>query len=149
MWSWFIFASLSLLAGAAHGQEATINIEVRHDAQPVSSASVIVNGSTHTTNAEGKVSVNVPPGTAEIVVAKEGFSPATATVSIDAGQRRDVIVELQPLLQEVITVSATRTDRRLEDQPIRVEVLSREEIEEKLMMTPGDIVMMLNEMGGM
>ena len=32
---------------------------------------------------------------------------------------------------------------------MRVEVLDREEIEEKLMMTPGDIVMMLNEMGGM
>ena len=32
---------------------------------------------------------------------------------------------------------------------MRVEVLSREEIEEKMLMTPGDIVMMLNEMGGM
>lgn len=32
---------------------------------------------------------------------------------------------------------------------MRVEVLEREEIEEKLLMTPGDIVMMLNEMGGM
>ncbi len=32
---------------------------------------------------------------------------------------------------------------------MRVEVLDREEIEEKLLMTPGDIVMMLNEMGGM
>ena len=32
---------------------------------------------------------------------------------------------------------------------MRVEVLDREEIDEKLMMTPGDVVMMLNEMGGM
>ena len=32
---------------------------------------------------------------------------------------------------------------------MRVEVLDREEIEEKMIMTPGDIVMMLNEMGGM
>ena len=32
---------------------------------------------------------------------------------------------------------------------MRVEVLEREEIEEKMLMTPGDIVMMLNEMGGM
>jgi iron complex outermembrane receptor protein len=31
---------------------------------------------------------------------------------------------------------------------MRVEVLAREEIEEKMLMTPGDIVMMLNEMGG-
>jgi len=48
-----------------------------------------------------------------------------------------------------VTVSATRTGARIDDQPMRVEVLGREEIEEKLLMTPGDIVMMLNEMGGM
>ena len=51
--------------------------------------------------------------------------------------------------EEVVVVASTRTGRRLEDQPTRVEVLGREEIEEKLLMTPGDIVMMLNEMGGL
>jgi iron complex outermembrane receptor protein len=62
------------------------------------------------------------------------------------------VVELQaqPTVEETVTVVAsTRTDKRLEDQPMRVEVLAREEIEEKMLMTPGDIVMMLNEMGGM
>jgi iron complex outermembrane receptor protein len=54
-----------------------------------------------------------------------------------------------PEIEVAITVSATRTGGRLEDQPLRVEVLEREEIEEKMLMTPGDIVMMLNEMGGM
>ena len=65
---------------------------------------------------------------------------------------QDVVVELQPqpTVEETVTVVAsTRTDKRLEDQPMRVEVLAREEIEEKMLMTPGDIVMMLNEMGGM
>jgi iron complex outermembrane receptor protein len=52
-------------------------------------------------------------------------------------------------VREEVTVSATRTDKRIEDTPLRVEVLDREEIEEKMLMTPGDIVMMLNEMGGM
>ena len=54
----------------------------------------------------------------------------------------------EPLRQE-ITVHATRTDQSLEDTPARVEVLDEEEIEEKTMMTPGDIVMMLNETGGL
>ncbi len=57
--------------------------------------------------------------------------------------------EQVPEVEVAITVSATRTGGRLEDQPLRVEVLEREEIEEKMLMTPGDIVMMLNEMGGM
>jgi outer membrane cobalamin receptor len=33
-------------------------------------------------------------------------------------------------VEEAVTVSATRTDKRIEDQPMRVEVLDREEIEE-------------------
>ena len=52
-------------------------------------------------------------------------------------------------IEETVTVTATRTGARLDDSPTRVEVLVREEIEEKMLMTPGDIVMMLNEMGGM
>ncbi len=52
-------------------------------------------------------------------------------------------------MEEHVTVAATRTDKRIDDQPMRVEVLDRDEIEEKVMMTPGDIVMMLNEMGGL
>ena len=51
--------------------------------------------------------------------------------------------------EESVIVTATRTNTRLQDQPVRVEVIDREEIEEKMLMTPGDIVMMLNEMGGM
>ena len=52
-------------------------------------------------------------------------------------------------IEEEVVVTATRTGGRIDDQPTRVEVLNREEIEEKMLMTPGDIVMMLNEMGGM
>jgi iron complex outermembrane receptor protein len=54
-----------------------------------------------------------------------------------------------PEFEETIVVGATRSNKRLEDQPLRVEVLAREEIEEKMLMTPGDIVMMLNETGGL
>jgi iron complex outermembrane receptor protein len=52
-------------------------------------------------------------------------------------------------IEEDVIVTATRTGGRIGDQPTRVEVLGREEVEEKMLMTPGDIVMMLNEMGGM
>jgi iron complex outermembrane receptor protein len=84
-------------------------------------------------------------------VIKEGFAPVTTVVVVATGQTQAVIVELQPqpTVQEHVTVSATRTDGRVEDQAMRVEVLGAEEIEEKQLMTPGDIVMMLNEMGGL
>ncbi|MEM7504422.1 MAG: TonB-dependent receptor, partial [Pseudomonadota bacterium] len=50
---------------------------------------------------------------------------------------------------EEIVVQATRSRRRVHDEAIRVEVLAGEEIEEKLLMRPGNISMMLNETGGL
>jgi len=49
---------------------------------------------------------------------------------------------------EEIVVQATRTGRRAEDEPIRVEVIVREEIEEKLLMRPGNIAMLVAETPG-
>ena len=50
-------------------------------------------------------------------------------------------------IEEIVVVS-TRSRRRIQDEPLRVEVLSQEEIAEKLMMRPGNISMILAETGG-
>jgi iron complex outermembrane receptor protein len=50
---------------------------------------------------------------------------------------------------EVTVVASTRTGRRVEDEPIRVEVVPQEEIDEKVFMTPGDVSMMLTETNGL
>src|SRR5690606_5525995 len=42
-----------------------------------------------------------------------------------------------------------RSDRRLQDEPLRVEVIGREEIEEKALMTPGSVAMLLAETTGL
>lgn len=51
-------------------------------------------------------------------------------------------------LDEVI-VQSTRSGRRVQDEPIHVDVLNREEVEEKIAMRPGNIAMMLSETGGL
>jgi outer membrane receptor for ferrienterochelin and colicins len=142
---------LFALPVCASAQNASIRVEVRAAGHPVPEASVVVNGITHRTAEQGAVTVAVPAGTADIVVASEGFSPSSVSVVLAAGETRTIPIELepQPAIEEHVTVSATRTGARLDDQAMRVEVLGRDEVEEKLMMTPGDIVMMLNEMGGL
>lgn len=51
--------------------------------------------------------------------------------------------------QEVeIIVQGTRLGRRLQHEPLRVEVIAGEEIEEKALMRPGNIAMLVNEIGG-
>lgn len=46
-------------------------------------------------------------------------------------------------------MQATRTGRRVQDEPLRVEVLDREEVEEKIAMVPGNIAMLVNETPGL
>jgi len=50
--------------------------------------------------------------------------------------------------KNAIIVQGTRLGRRLQDEPIRVEVIAGEEIEEKAIMRPGNIAMLVNETGG-
>ena len=52
-------------------------------------------------------------------------------------------------VEETVVVTATRANRRLQDEPLRVEVIDREEIEEKALMTPGSVAMLLGETTGL
>lgn len=49
---------------------------------------------------------------------------------------------------EEIVVQATRSGHSAQNEPIRVEVLDQEEVGEKLMMTPGNIAMLVSETPG-
>jgi outer membrane receptor for ferrienterochelin and colicins len=140
-----------LLAAALQQPLASIEVRVSGDRDPVARAQVVVDGHTSETNAEGFVTLQVAPGEVQITIIKEGFNPVTLSATAVPGPAQiiSVALERQSVLEEHVTVSATRTDKRMEDQPMRVEVLDAEEIEEKQLMTPGDIVMMLNEMGGL
>ncbi len=143
---------IALFAWPAQEPRGIVKVEVRAADKPVADAQVAAGTVTATTDAEGVAVLAVPAGQATIVVSKATFVSVTVDVAVTAGSDRTVAVELvpEPTVEETVTVVAsTRTGGRIEDQPMRVEVLAREEIEEKMLMTPGDIVMMLNEMGGM
>jgi iron complex outermembrane receptor protein len=130
---------------------ATIRIEVHAKSEPVQRARVVLDGVPLETDQNGVAAGSSVLGEVKIAVTKEGFLPANTTIIIDEAREWIVTIDLQPqeAVEEAITVYATRSDIRLQDSPLRVEVLDREEIEEKMLMTPGDIVMMLNEMGGL
>jgi iron complex outermembrane receptor protein len=140
-----------MLAGFAQQPQAVVRVEVRSDGGPVAGAEVVLGGSSARTDERGLAALDTGPGNVEIKVTKPGFLPASASLVVEGPETVEMVVELhaQEAREEQVTVSATRTNRRLEDVPTRVEVLDREDVEEKMMMTPGDIVMMLNEMGGL
>jgi outer membrane receptor protein involved in Fe transport len=73
----------------------------------------------------------------------------TLTASPTRAQEADHHDEDEEVAVEDIIVQATRSRRRVQDEPIRVEVIPQEEIEEKLLMRPGNISMILAETGGL
>jgi outer membrane receptor for ferrienterochelin and colicins len=150
----FTFLSLIVASLPAFAQDvprATIRVEVKTDAGPVAGAIVNLKGISVPTDQTGLAVTALPLGKVEVSVSKAGFSPAKVSLQVDEAREWQITVELKPeqQAQEEVTVFATRTDTRLQDLPTRVEVLGQEEIDEKTMMTPGDIVMMLNETGGL
>ena len=141
---------LVLSVAIVSGQTATIRVDVRSENGPVRDADVVINGATQKTDAQGITTFTVSPGRIDIVVVKEGFTPASASVEVQANQQQPVSITLgrSATVEEHVTVSATRTDQRVEDVPTRVEVLSADDVQEQISQRPGDIVSMMSEMGG-
>lgn len=73
------------------------------------------------------------------------FAPSVAAQEVQAGEHDH---EDEPTELDSVVVESTRSGRRVSEEPIRVEVIEQEEIEEKLLMTPGNIAMLVAETGG-
>jgi len=139
------------LPGLVHAQApdtVALAVLVRAEGEPVASAVVRVGAEQVKTDASGQVTLALAPGGYDITVEAPGFVPAVASAVLVAGTASNVTVEMTALEEEVF-VSATRSETRLEDQPLRVEVIDREEIEEKALMTPGSVAMLLGETTGL
>src|SRR5207245_1058752 len=142
-----------LAFGAAAEEESggTVIVRARNGATPVPSAEVNADGLRAQTDERGEASLSLPVGDHAITVSHPGFAPVTLQVTVFAGARLPVVFQLQEQRSEseVVVVSATRSGRLVEDQPIRVEGVPQEEIEENLTIAPGNLSSLLNELGGL
>ncbi len=132
------------------GQE-TVRLDVRVVATegPLDAATVVVARQSLRTDATGLASFRVAPGAHRLRVSAFAHTPLERVVTVRADTLLEIRLEPEALEDEAIVVTSTRGERRIDDTPIRVEVLVQEEVEEKLLMTPGCIVMLLNETTGL
>ena len=142
---------LAVWPAAAQAASGTIVVRVRSGASPVSSAMVTAVGVTAETDVQGEARLTLPAGEQTVTVVRAGFAPATLTVSVRAGDETLTSVQLQEqrLETRVTVVSSTRSGTVIEDQPIRVEAVPEEEIEENQTIAPGSLTTLLNELGGL
>ena len=146
-----VLAVATLAVAMPRQRPGTLVVDVYSRSQSISEAEVVVGNRTVLTDERGRATIESPPGDLTLTVQKAGFKSHSQRVSIAEEITTPLTVELQPEghLEQEITVTATRSEQRIEDTPIRIEVLQQEEIEEKALMTPGDIAMLLNETSGL
>ncbi len=146
---------LSLPASPATAQTAqdtsSVVVVTTSTVGPVSGVVVSVGDLTRLTDEAGRASFRLVPGTWPVTAERVGFTPAETTLVLAVARDTTLVMELSQSVIETegIVVTSGRTERRIEEEPIRIEAVSREELEEKLLMTPGDIAMLLNETAGL
>jgi iron complex outermembrane receptor protein len=114
-------------------------------------AQVRAGGRSVLTDERGLARLSLPAGACPVTVEAESFQTSTTTVRIEPDAETRVEVELAPQvsLTEQVIVTAARTNSRIEDEPVRIEVVDRDDIEEKALMTPGSVAMLLGETTGL
>ncbi|MGZ8458346.1 MAG: TonB-dependent receptor plug domain-containing protein, partial [Gemmatirosa sp.] len=148
-------AARPLAAQVAPDSLATVRVTVRHGDAPVAGAIVrtvdLPRPIGAQTDARGLATLRMPAGGRVLVASRLGFRPDTLRLALRVAQDTTVVAQLEEEGAEVeaVVVTATRGERRVEDTPLRVEIIDEEEIAEKVAMTPGDIAMMLNETSGL
>jgi iron complex outermembrane receptor protein len=148
----FVIAFLWTSVGAAQERSGRVVVTVSTAAgDPIEGARISATDEVVFSDGEGRAILSLPAGRATVSVERLGFAPWQDEVEVPAGGEVAVSVVLQDEAVEIegVVVTSTRLNRRIEDEPLRVEVIGREEVEEKILMTPGDIAMLLNETAGL
>jgi len=126
-----------------------VTVRVASEGRPVATAVVAAATVRATADTLGRVQLQLPTGAQILLVTAPGFSPETLHVTVGATAVA-VDVELHAEAQELsgVRIAATRNERRVADEPTRVEVVDREDVEEQIGGSPGVIAELLTESGG-
>ncbi|MDB4885562.1 MAG: TonB-dependent receptor plug, partial [Gemmatimonadetes bacterium] len=102
------------------------------------------------TDSAGVALLRPAAGAVTVTVRRLGLAPDSARFEARAGMDTTIsfVLRAQAAVIAPIVVSSTRTERRVEDEPLRVEVLAGEDIGEKTEMRPADLRVLLTEMPG-
>lgn len=131
-------------------QPATVTVAVTSAGRPLSDAIVREHTLGGRTDSAGTVSLELAPGPHTVLAAKLGYAPDSVSFVAIAGLDTTVSIDLKEHVHMTapVIVTAARTEQRIEDVPLRVEVLAGEDVDEKTSMRPGDLTQMVAEIPG-
>ena len=158
-----LLSVVALLVGATplRGQQADsgrVHVTVQESMGMIAGFLVQSVGRSAVSDGAGVARLVLPVGRQRITVTRIGFAPVRLTTLVVRDSLVTVIVtatmstaemgDMAMQMQEV-RVTATRIERLAGASPIRVEVIDEMEVDEKTLMSPSGISMLLNETPGL
>ena len=97
----------------------------------------------------GKAAISLSQGRHTLAFFVTGYKKLDTTITISTGQT--FVITLMPQtedLAEVTIVSSTRSNQNIENSPLKVEVLGKEDVSEEASIKPGNIASILGDVSG-
>ena len=103
-----------------------------------------------TTDSNGRIQLtNIPNGQQTVLVVSTDHEDKELQLTFPLTDQAEQTILLQPkTVGEVTITSTSRISREIDDVPTRIEAISEEEVDEKSIMRPANVSMVLNESTG-
>lgn len=144
------------IAPPLHAQQpdsGRVRVTVQESMGMLAGFSVQAGSTSGVSDSTGTVILTLPIGKQTINVTRIGFKSAQASVVVvrDSVIAVTIVAAMNDMAMEMdaVKVSATRIERLAGETPIRVEVVDEMEVDEKTLMSPSGIGMLLNETPGL
>jgi len=141
---------IMLIAVSAFSQNSLrIVVKDSINGEGVSNVSVIVNKEGKTTGSGGVVIFsNLTAGNHDAVFSAVGYISKTVSFQLPDTSVLTVLLQRKEGVLEDVTISTTRTNQRIENSPLKVEVLGKEEMDEENAIRPANIMSLIGDISG-
>lgn len=143
LWLLLLFANT---AWAQHCLTGIVRDSASHETLPGVTIQIKNTTTGTATDANGKFVLKNISGEQTLVFSYTGYK--AKEVNVSPGTDKVITVNLTATQQEIeeVVVSSTRTNSRIEDLPMKVEVLGQEEMDEENQLKPGNVASILGDL---
>ncbi len=144
-----VILSYSFLLGKTQSFSIVVKDSSTHEALPGVSVKFLNNPIGASTDIKGRAHfLKILDGKYQARVSYVGYKEKIISVDIPMDTSITVLLSSDENTIEEVTVTATRTNARIEDAPMKVEVLGSEETGEENSIKPGNIASLLGDVSG-
>jgi len=152
MKNWMLFLCCSFFLLPASAQEIfRALVKDKQTGLPLPGVTVTAGGQKGSmTNDSGRVEITtLAAGKHTVQFSFVGYEPYTLSARLpDTTWHEVLLTTVQKSLEEVTVVASTRNNQRIENSPLKVEVLGKEEMDEENAIKPGNIASILGDISG-